>query len=93
MADSQASDSRGVTAVLTSIAFVAIAGTFVSLRCVARAGLLRRCGADDFLLVWAFALSATLTALIAIRQCFSHVCPAVLAEHIPRAKTWPWQAL
>jgi hypothetical protein len=38
-------------------------------------------------------LSVTLTALIAIRQWFSHVCPAVLAEHIPRAKTWPWQAL
>jgi hypothetical protein len=93
MADSQASDSRGFTVVLTSIAFVAIAGAFVTLRFVARAGLLRRCGADDFLIMWAFALSVTLTILIAIRQCLSHVSPTVLAEHIPRAKTWPWPAL
>lgn len=70
MATSQASDSRGATAVSTSIAFVAIAGAFVAVRCVARAGLIRRFGVDDFLIVWAVAMSATLTALIAIRECF-----------------------
>jgi predicted anti-sigma-YlaC factor YlaD len=68
MTPSEASDARGVTAVLTSIAFVAIAGAFVAVRCVARAGLLQRCGADDFLIVCAVVMSAALTALIAVRE-------------------------
>jgi hypothetical protein len=70
MATSQASDSRGATVVSTSIASVAIAGAFVTVRFVARAGLLRIFGIDDFLIVWAVVLSAILTVLIAIRECF-----------------------
>jgi hypothetical protein len=65
---------------------VALAGAFVTVRFVARAGLLRRCGADDFLIVWALALSATLTALIAIRECFLMPVRQFLLSIFPEQK-------
>jgi hypothetical protein len=86
MATSQASDSRGATVVSTSIAFVAIAGAFVTLRCIARTGLLRIFGIDDFLIVWAVALSAILTGLIAIRECFLLSVQQFLLSIFPEQK-------
>jgi hypothetical protein len=71
MGPSRDGESRGYAAVATSIAFVVVAGTFVSIRCAARLGLVRRCGADDLLIIVAIGLSAALTALIAIREYLS----------------------
>jgi hypothetical protein len=86
MATSQASDSRGAMTVSTSIAFVVIAGAFVTLRCIARAGLIRRFGVDDFLIVWAVVMSATTTALIAIRECFLLSVQQFLLSVFPEQK-------
>jgi hypothetical protein len=86
MGPSRVDESRGYAAVAISIAFVAIAGTFVAIRFVARLGLVRRCGADDLLIIAAMGLSAALTALIAIRDYLSLFGTRLLLTMFPEQK-------
>lgn len=51
MADSDMNANRGGEAVATSIAFTAIAATFVILRWTARFGVLHNPGIDDYLIL------------------------------------------
>ena len=64
----QASNSRGDRAVATSALFLAIAGLFVTARCITRFGLVRTCGADDVLIICSLALSIAFTGVIHARK-------------------------
>ena len=61
-------DARGRNAFNTSIAFDAVAAVFVIGRCIARFGMVRICGADDVLIMFAFVAAITFTALVDARK-------------------------
>ena len=65
MAIDQRPNSRGETAVNTSIGFLCVAAFFVLTRCFARFGIQKTWGSDDLVIICALALSLVLTILIA----------------------------
>jgi hypothetical protein len=64
----QPADRRGAEVVIISTIFVAIAGFFVILRCIARFGVLQICGADDILTICSLLCSMAFTILAYARK-------------------------
>ena len=64
MSTEHATANRGPEAIVTCISFTAVAGAFVVSRCIARFGLVRNHGPDDFLILLSLAFSIALTICI-----------------------------
>ena len=64
----QHTDKRGDEVVIISTIFAAFALFFVGLRCIARFGVMRICGADDIFSIFALAFSISFTVLAYARK-------------------------
>jgi hypothetical protein len=62
---------RGMQAVVTAIAFNALAALFIILRCISRFWVIHQAGTEDYLIIFALILSCGTTATIALRKFFS----------------------
>lgn len=70
-----------------TISLSVLAAIAVILRCISRFAILKRPSIDDYLAILAVALSATLTALIAMRKFRCRLVDCVYADYY-RATIW-----
>jgi hypothetical protein len=62
---------RGMRAVVASAALSGIALVFIAFRCLSRFVLIKQAGTEDYLILFAMALSITLTVIVALRKLIS----------------------
>jgi hypothetical protein len=58
---------KAYQALVVAIIFTALAASFISLRCISRFLIVRKPGAEDYLILVAFVLSIGLTIIVGLR--------------------------
>lgn len=59
---------RGMQAVVTAAVFNALAFLFIVVRCISRFVIIKQAGTEDYLILFALALSIGLTVIIVLRE-------------------------
>lgn len=59
---------RGMQAVVTAAVFTGLAFVFILIRCVSRFVVIKQAGPEDYLIIFALALSIGVTVIIALRE-------------------------